>query len=256
MNVRKASLVAHYTVLEAVRTRVLHFGAAALAAWFVLALFIGELALTESARMRTAVFAGGARLLLVFVVSLHVAHSIAREYGDRTLELLLGRPISRREYYVGKFAGCVAIALVLATLASSATLGETRPTAAVAWGCGLALELVIVTALTLFAASSIGHLLPAMLVTLSFYLLARMSTSLLSLVHASTVIGDGPGMRLVVAFADLLVCVLPDLSRFAPTTALLGESANPMLAYAGSQTLLYCVILACAGMLDLQRKDL
>lgn len=250
------SIVAQYTVLEAIRTRVLHVGAGALAAWLVMTLFIGELAITESARMRTAVFAGGARLLLVFIVSLHVAHSIAREYSDRTLELILGRPVSRCDYYLGKFIGCVAIALVFAALAAVVTLREAPLGAASVWGCGLALELIIAIALALFAISSLGQLLPAMTISLAFHLLARTSGSMLNLAHASTAIGDGPGTRMVVASADLLVRMLPDLSRFAPTAALLGESSDLTLAYAGVQTLLYCVILLCAGMLDLRRKDL
>lgn len=256
MNARRVWLIARYTAREAIRTRVLHVGGGALAAWFALTLFVGELAITESVRMRTAVFAGGARMLLVFIVSLYVAQSIAREYSDRTLELVLGRPVSRPDYYLGKFVGSAMVALALTALAPAMTMGSVSFEAAAKWGCGLALEVILATAATLFAVSSIGQLLPAMIVSLAFYLLARTSDSLLILAHASKTVGDGPGMRIVFAAADVLARVLPDLSRFAPTALLLGESPHRTLAYAAIQTLLYCVILTCAGMLDMQRKDL
>lgn len=249
-------MVARYTVLEAVRTRTLHVGATALAAWLALTLFVGELAITENARVRTALYAGGARLLLVFIVSLYVAQSIAREHGDRSVELILGRAVARSDYYMGKFVGCTVIALTLAALAAVVPLREVSLVAALAWGIGLTLELVVAIALTLFAATSIGQLLPALTVSLAFYVLARASDSVLNLAHSSTVSGADSSTRIVVACADLLVRFVPDLSRFAPTATLLGESAGSTLIYAAIQTLLYCVILLSAGMLDLRRKDL
>lgn len=256
MKARTISVVAHYTALEAIRTRTLHVGATALAAWLALTLFAGELAVTENVRMRTALFAGGARLILVFVVCLYVAQSIAREHGDRSVELILGRAVARSEYYLGKFVGCAVIALTLAVLAAVVPLREVSACAALAWGIGLTLELIVAIALTLFAASSIGQLLPALTTSLAFYVLGRASDSILNLAHASTVNGADPTTRIVVACADLLVRLIPDLSRFAPTDTLLGESSGSTLTYATCQTLLYCMILLCAGILDLRRKDL
>ncbi len=117
----KVLAIAQFTLLEAVRTRLLWLVLAALGGLLLASLFVQQLAIAESARVQTGFLAAGARLAVVFVLCLHVASSMAREFNDKGVELLLSLDLPRAGYYLGKLSGYVALALVVA-IATTATL--------------------------------------------------------------------------------------------------------------------------------------
>ncbi len=87
--------IARFTVIEAVRTRLLWMAAGLLLAVALTAEFAAALALTDSQGYRLGVYAALSRLSLVFVVALFVSTSVVRELQDRLLDLTLSRPVPR-----------------------------------------------------------------------------------------------------------------------------------------------------------------
>jgi len=85
----KIAIIARFTLLEAVRTRLPLVALAIMALLFLGGLFVQHISVTETARMQTGFLAAALRLSLVFILSLHVAASMVREFNDKGVELLL-----------------------------------------------------------------------------------------------------------------------------------------------------------------------
>ena len=111
MGRRQIATLARFTVLEAVRTRLMWIFIFALVLVAGAAYFVHQLAITESGRMQIAFAAAATRLVAVFVLSLHILTSIVREFNDKGLELTLSFNLRRADYVVGRFTGFVLIAV-------------------------------------------------------------------------------------------------------------------------------------------------
>ena len=109
---RAAATIARYTLLEALRNRllwlllILALGAVAVSG------FLNALALTESRQLQAALLGAVLRLAAVFLIATFVVTSMAREASDKGLELLLALPVPRAVYLFGKLAGYAALAVL------------------------------------------------------------------------------------------------------------------------------------------------
>ena len=74
----KVLTIARFTLLEAVRTRLLWIVLVILALLFLASLFVQHISVTETARMQTGFLAATARMAAVLVLSLHLAGSMVR----------------------------------------------------------------------------------------------------------------------------------------------------------------------------------
>ena len=248
--------IAHYTLLEARRTRLPLLLAAALACVLALAFFVSELAVIEGARLQTGFYAAGARLAAVFLVATHVLGSITREFNDKGIDALLALDLPRSHYILGKLGGFLALAALIGVLTCLPLLLQ-APTAAVAqWGIALVLELAVVAAFSLFCVIAFGQFIPAAALVLAFYLLARSLTAI-QLISAHPLTGAGTLSHTVGRWmVDGLALVMPALDRWPQTTWLI-DAASPWPAFAAllAQAALYVVLLAGAAMVDFQRRN-
>src|SRR5258705_9552125 len=169
--------IARFTLLEAVRTRLPWLFIIVLGLILGTAYFIQQLAITESARLQIAFSAAATRFAAVFVVSLHVLTSMVREFNDKGLELTLSFDLPRSHYILGRLLGFTLVALLVALIALLPQLLLAPLTAALQWGLSLALELSIMTALSLFCIVTFTQLMPAASFVFGFYLLARALTA-------------------------------------------------------------------------------
>ena len=67
--------------------------------------FVEQIAITEGARFQTGFYAATARLAAVFIAALHVIASVAREFDDKGLDMLLALDLPRSHYVLGKLGG-------------------------------------------------------------------------------------------------------------------------------------------------------
>ena len=249
--------LARFTLLEALRTRLPWLFAIVLALILVTAYFIQQLAITESTRLQIGFSAGAARLAAVFMLSLHVLNSMVREFNDKGFELTLSFDVRRSHYVLGRLCGYMLIALLLAVIATLPHLLLAPAQAVLQWGLSLALELAIMTALSLFCIVTFTHLMPAASFVFGFYLLARALTAI-QLISDTPLIGGGTLSHQVMSLlVDALALVLPALDRFAQSVWLADHAASwPALGANAVQALIYTVLLAAAAMFDFQRRNL
>lgn len=248
--------IAHYTLLEARRTRLPLLLMAALALMLVLGFFISELAVIENQRMQVSFYAAGARLSGVFIVSAHVLGSITREFDDKGIDALLALDLPRAHYILGKLGGFLAIAALVAAVTSLPLLLQVPPIAVVQWGVAFALELSVMAAFALFGVIALGQFIPAAALVLAFYVLARV-LSAIRLMSAHPISDTGSFSQVVGSWmVDALALLMPAFDRW-PQTAWLIESQVPWLAWGAllTQALVYVVLLSAAAMFDFQRRN-
>ena len=182
-----ALAIARYTLLEALRSRLLWLFVLAACGAVGLSGFLQQLALTESRAVQAALLAAGLRLASVFLLATFIITSMAREAADKGLELLLALPMPRAAYLLGKLAGYGALAAIPALLFGALMLPFAAPAQGALWGLSLLGELWIVAAFSLLCAASLQQALPALAATGGFYVLARMLGSLQLLAHLSLI---------------------------------------------------------------------
>ena len=248
--------IAHYTLLEARRTRLPLLLAVALVLMLALAFFVSELAVIESARLRVSFYAAGARFAAVFIVAAHVLGSITREFNDKGIDALLALDLPRSHYVLGKLGGFLALAALVAVITCVPLLVQASPVAVLQWAAALALELAVVAAFSLFGVIAFGQFIPAAALVLAFYLLARSLTAI-QLISANPISGAGSLSHEVGRWmVDALALVMPALDRWPQTAWLIDAPAPwPLFATLLAQAALYVALLAGAAMVDFQRRN-
>jgi ABC-type transport system involved in multi-copper enzyme maturation permease subunit len=253
---RAAATIARYTVLEAMRNRLLWlFGLAAVAA-VGLSGFLHDLALTESRELQASLLAAALRLAAAALLAAFVVTSMVREAADKGQELLLALPIPRAAYLLGKLAGFYALALLPALLFGALGLFFAPPLQATLWSVSLLFELWIVAAFSLFCVLSLTQAMPALAATGAFYVLARSIGSLQLLSHGANAHAAWQ-QQWMAGGIDMLAAVLPRLDEFTQTAWLVYHTGNAAaLASIAVQTALYLALLTAAAMFDLYRKNI
>lgn len=248
--------MARYTLLEALRTRFPVVLLVAVAVLLLISFFVEALAITESARFQASVYAAGMRLAGVFIAALYVLASIAREFNDKGFDILLALDLPRAHYVLGKLAGFLALAALIALVASLPLLWLSPWQAVIQWAMSFALELAIVVALALFCMLTFSQLVPAASFIVAFYLFARSITAI-RLMSAHPISGaDSLSHQVINRMVEGLALVTPALDQWTETAWLVNEPAawNTLLAI-GWQSAIYVLLLAAAAMFDLYRKN-
>jgi ABC-type transport system involved in multi-copper enzyme maturation permease subunit len=253
---RAAVTIARYTLLEALRNRLL---------WLLLVMalgavgisgFLNELALTESRQLQAALLGAVLRLAAVFLIATFVVTSMVREANDKGLELLMALPLPRAVYLFGKLAGFAALAVLPAVLFGALGLFFTPPAQAALWSLSLLCECWIVAAFSLLCMLTLNQVLPALAAALSFYLLARVIGTLQLLGHGATVT-QSAGQHALGAGIDALALLLPHLDQFTRSEWLVYHNGGVAdLAAIAAQTAIYVALMAAASLFDLYRKNI
>lgn len=251
---RPGLIIARYTLLEALRSKLPWLFVLAGGAALALAGFLQQLALTESNAVQAAILSALLRLVAVFLLVGFVITSLAREAADKGQELLLALAMPRATYVLGKLAGFGALALLPALLFGLLTAVWAAPAQSALWALSLLGELWIMAAFSLLCALGLPHALPALAASGGFYVLARSVGSLQLLAHG-TLAHDGS--RQVIAYAiDMLALLLPNLDHFTRSEWLLYATGNwQALGLVAVQTAIYVSLLAICALCDFYRKS-
>jgi ABC-type Na+ efflux pump permease subunit len=248
--------IARYTLLEALRNRLLWLALMLVAAGLAFTQFLQQVTITESVQIQAALLAALLRIGAVFILAAYVVTSMVREFNDKVTELILSRPLRRSSYFFGKLAGYAAVALALA-LISSLPLLLFVPAARVAlWGLSLACELLLVTAFALFCVFSLTQVMSALAAVTCFYLLSR-SISALQIMAANPLSETlSAGQKVVNFVIDAIAFVLPGVDRMTQTGWLIYAAPTAAdVAQVLAQTAAYALLLCGAALFDLQRKN-
>ena len=248
--------IARYTLLEALRNRLLWLALILVAAGLAFTQFLQQVAITESSQIQAALLAALLRVGAVFMLASFVVTSMVREFNDKVMELVLSRPLRRSSYFLGKLAGYAAVALALALL-FSLPLALFAPAARVAlWSLSLACELLLVAAFALFCVLTLTQVTSALAAVAGFYLLARSIGALQIMAANPLSSGLSFGQQTVNVIVDAIAFLLPGLDRMTQTGWLIyaAPTAAEVLQLL-AQTAVYALLLCGAALFDLQRKN-
>ncbi len=253
---RHAYTIARFTLLESLRTQLAWMVACTLLAVVIGALLLEQVAITESARIRSVFLAAACRLSMTVLLCQYVVASVVREFNDQAIALVLSLSVHRSALYAGKLAGFCSIALgiVVLTGAILAVGGETQRLPA--WCALLFAELSLMAGVALFCAFGTRHALSATLLCAGFYVIARSMAALERLTDAQLAFEDSAFDRVAHLAVQILSRILPDLSAFA-RSEWLADATPPTHAVivALVQSALYLVFTAAAGIHDLKRRS-
>ena len=251
------SAIASYTFLEAIRNRLLWLVLMFVVAAFTLAEFLGEVTVTESVEFQSGFLGAVLRVFAVFVVSLFVITSMVRELNDKGLELVLSLPIPRASYFAGKTVGFALLALLIAFACCVCLLIYAPAFQVLLWGLSLAMELLIVTALSLLCLFTFSHVTSALSVVMIFYVVSRAIAAIQLMASGPLVESTALSQQLIERFVDGLAFVLPELHRFTPSSWLIHYDGDWMqLLPLLGQTIVYVLLLTGVALFDLYRKNL
>ncbi|MFN7087122.1 MAG: ABC transporter permease [Burkholderiales bacterium] len=252
----RITTIARYTLLEAARTRLAGLVLSAILLLVAASFFVQEIAVTESARLQTGFYAAAMRLAAIFIAALYVLSSMSREFNDKGLDVVLALDLPRSHYILGKLAGFLLLAILIAAAVTAPLVLLAAPTAALQWGVSLVFELAIVVALSLFCIVTFSQLMPAASFVMAFYLLARALTAI-RLMSAHPLTGaETFTHRFIAATVEGLALVVPALDRWTQTAWLVNRQASwADIGTLAGQSVLYMALLAAAAMFDFYRKN-
>ena len=256
MALRFMFTLAGITLLEAARNRLFWLAAIAVGVALGLAQFLNQLAITESLEIQVALLAALLRVAAVFIVATFIITSMVREANDKVTELMLSQPAPRTSYFLGKFAGYGLVAVILA-LAFALPLALLAPTAGlIAWAASLVCELLIVTSVSLFCVISLTQVLSAFAATAGFYFLSRSMAAMQVIAGASLTSGHTFADTAINRIVDAIALLLPSLDRMVRTDWLVnaGPALGETLGFL-AQSAVYVLVIACAALFDLHRKN-
>ena len=246
--------LARLTLIEAVRNRLLWLAAAIIVIALGLAQFLGQVAITESREIQTALLSAPLRVAAVFMVAVFVITSTVRESNDKIVELLLSLPAPRSFYFLGKFAGYAAVSLIVAVMSALPLAPFANPAGLALWTASLFCELLIVAAVSLFCVLSFTQVVPAFATVAGFYLLAR-SMAAMQVIAGAPLQEPTLADRAVRITVELIALVLPSLDRMTQTAWLIEPPGAGVLGGVLGQAAIYLVLIGSASLFDLYRRN-
>ncbi len=251
-----AATIARYTLLEARRSGLPWLALGCIAAALALAAFVSQVAITEGLRLQASMAGALLRACAVFLLAAHVVASITRDANDKGIELTLALPISRPAWYLGKLLGFSACGGLLAIAFALPLLLWAGPAELAAWGLSLAVESALVAAASLFFASALAQVVPAIAATAGLYLLARAMAAIQAIASGPLAEQTFAG-KLARGSVDAVAYLLPRLDAVTRSDWLIyGAPAAIEYLQAICAMLLYFALLAAAGLFDFSRRNL
>ena len=250
------AVIAKFTIVEAMRNRLLLLLLLVTAISFAMVEFIGDLAITEHRVTQVAILAAFLRLCSVVVVSMFVVSSSVRELQDKTLEMILAMPIHRSQYYFGKLAGFIVVALLVSMVFGALLLLYAPADSVLIWSASLFMELMLVVALSLVMLFTFNQIPPALAGVFIIYIAARITTSIYLMVKYPILQHTTTAQKFMDGFIEMLTWLLPDLHRFTQTSWLTGAVNDwSLLLPVLGQTLVFLGLLSSIALFDFYRKN-
>jgi len=253
----RITTIARYALLEASRTRLPQLVLGTILLLGAAGFFVQSLGVIEGTRLQVGFYASTVRLAAVFIVGMYVLASVAREFNDKGLDIVLALDLPRSHYILGKLLGFLIIGTLVAASVSIPLAFLSTPAAALKWGLSLALELAIIMACGLFCIVTFSQLLSAASFLLAFYLLARVLTAIRLMSEHPLVGATTLSHRFIRLIVEAVALVMPAFDQWTRTAWLL--ELRPAWAEIGTlawQTAIYVALLACATMFDFYRKNI
>jgi hypothetical protein len=248
--------IAKFTIIEALRNRLVLLLLLVTAISFAMVEFIGDLAITEHRNTQIAILAAFLRLCSVVVVTMFVVSSTVRELQDKTLEMILAMPIHRSQYYLGKLCGFIIVALIVSIVFGFMLMFYGQAETVMIWSISLFMELVLVVAIGLVMLFTFNQIPPALAGVFIIYTAARITTSMYLMAKYPVISHTTTAQKFMDSFIEMLTWLLPDLHRFTQTSWLTSATTDwTLLLPVAGQTLIFLGLLSVVALFDFYRKN-
>jgi len=255
--IRQSLTISYFTVLEAIRNKLFIFTVCFIVAMFGISGFVGDLAITQTSQLQSAMLGFVLRLLCIFLVSLFVITSTVREFDDKGFELLLSLSIPRWSYYFGKYIGFSLLSFIIAALIIQPLFIYSGYAEVLFWGISLFCELLIMVAASLFCLFTFGNITISFTIVSVFYLLARSISAIRLMSENPLVTGGALFKGFMEHLVEWIAVILPDFNIFTRSEWLIyGHVHAGTLMPVIGETVIYVFLLSCASLFDLYRKNL
>ena len=246
---------ARFTLLEALRSRLLLLFIIVALGGFALAEFLGALSITEAREIKLAVMASMLRLFAVVVICLVVLSNGLGERKDRLLQIMLSLPMPRYAYLFGKTAGFAILSLLIAVGAGLSLCWYAPLLPLCYWMLSLFCEQLLLGSFSLLCLLTFSGISSSFIAVIAFYLLAR-SVETLGLLAADPLLpADSLAQEFMESGVQAFALLLPDLHAFTRSDWLLYGAGLVEVGAVLLQTLLYLCVLVTAALFDLYRMN-
>ena len=248
-----------YVLLTALRDKLFFALVACMLLAVILSRLLGSTALIEPTEMTIAFATASSRLILVLGMVVFVCFNIRNAFESREIDVMLSRPISRGNLVIAYQFGfsLVSLLLIIATCAMISIQGIAHWKGFAMWSASLFLELVLVVALSLFSGFTLRSAVSAVMMTLGFYVLARMM-GFFMITAANSVPFESPAINMMIRKSiEYVSMVIPRLDFFADSDWIiygagkLNHGIHEFVLQAG----IYIPLLLAAAIADFRRKQ-
>lgn len=248
--------ISKFTIIEALRNRLVLLTLLVIAISFGLIEFIGDLAITEHRVTQVAILAAFLRLSAMVMITLFVVTSTVRELQDKTLEMILAMSVRRSSYYLGKLIGFSYVVVIVSVMFVMMLLIYAPAEQVVIWGVSLVLEMMLVVAFALVMLFTFNQIPAALTGVFVLYAASRTTTSIYLMSKYPVLPHTSTAQQFMDGFIELLTWFLPDLHRYTQTEWLTYGTASwgqltPLLI----QTSIYLLLLSSLSLFDFHRKN-
>jgi len=247
-----------YVLITAIRDRMV---AAILVAQLAIlggASLMASSALAEGQAMGLAMAGEGFRAVMVIGLITFISFHVRRMEETREIEAILTRPISRATFVIAYFIGYAGIAALLSLVAGPLLLAgfAAGGPGLAEWQASLVLECLIVVAIALFCALSLGSATASVMAGTGLYMLGRLGAFFRAIAEAHTGVLTNSGADRVARWTiEALTAVLPRLDLFGQGRWLVyGPGGGWGLTTLALQTVIIVPLLLLATVRDLQIK--
>lgn len=247
--------IAHYSLLEAIRGKIIWIIASLLFIAILLSIFIGQTALTETLESQVALMSGFLRLSSVVVIIFFVISSIARDFQDKSIELLFAVSMPRYQVFLGKLFGFSLLAALISIIFGIGLMYFSDVVAVLIWSLSLWCELTLVALISLLLILSLENIAISLVVSVGAYLLMRIMPAIQSM-------GDGPFQdnlfnQFVNTLLDIIDFLLPRLDHFSQSSWLVsGSAGGAEIMIFILEFVLFVSLFILLGVIDLKRKEI
>lgn len=256
MTIQPILTIARFTLLESFKNRLLALVLLGVVGLSMLTLFIGELAVTETRQIQSAIMAMTLRLFSVFIICTFVITSTVREFNDKGFELIIALPVHRHVYILGKMLGFFLLVTLTAMIVCVPLVLISHTSQLLLWCLSLIGELSILTAFSLLCLITFRSVLSTFFAVIAFYWLARIISTIQLMATSPILETASLSHKVITMLVDCIAILLPALDRFSRTEWLVYGGGDSEYIFIIGQTAIYTTLLLAAACFDLHRKNL
>jgi ABC-type transport system involved in multi-copper enzyme maturation permease subunit len=224
----------------------------------LIASYVSELAIINSANISAALLGDFLRYSLVFLALLLVTSNVAEDYESKQFERLLTMPLSRWQYIAAQVLVILVIAAVLSLPVIVIVSFFSSIEIAIYWAVALWLEISLVSLIGLLGILSLERIPQAVIFSLAIYLLAKFSGVISQMLLESVKLSDGSASN---HFAERLfnavLYVMPGSQAFAQNNIFFEPMLLPygLLSDQLLTVMVYSAFLIVVCLIDFYRKE-